>query len=81
MFINLHHRGLVSTSVTIIRSGENCHDILFMRPCVSFHDKLVSSADEFKPIRMIESFRDVLAEGVTCFFENFGRDFVSWVIL
>lgn len=66
VFVNLHDRGLVATSVTIVRGREDCDDILLLRPVVSLHDKLMCSRNQSKAIVMVECFRDVLSKGVTC---------------
>ena len=63
-FVYLHYRGLVTTSVAIVGSGEDSHDITLVSPVVSIHDKLMSTCDSHQVIGVIELFGDVLAERV-----------------
>ena len=62
--VNLHYRGLVATSVAVVRSGEDCHDITLVCPVVSVHDQLMRSGNSRQVIRVVELLRDVLAETI-----------------
>lgn len=63
-FVYLHYRGLITTSVAIVGSREDSHDITLVSPVVSIHDKLMSTCDSHQVIGVIELFGDVLAERV-----------------
>lgn len=63
--INLHYSSLVTTSVAVIGSGEDCHHRSIVLPLITLHDKLVSTCDEVKIVDMGELFCNILAEGVT----------------
>ena len=64
-FIDFHDCGLVTTSITVVRGWEHSHDISFMGPVVSVHNKLMGSWDKFKVVGMIELFRDILTKRVS----------------
>ena len=63
--INLHDCCFVTTSVTIVRSGENSDDISIMRPIISIHNQLMCSSYQLKIIRMIKLLTDILSERIT----------------
>ena len=64
--INLHDCCFVTTSVTIVRSGENSDDISIMRPIISIHNQLMCSSYQLKIVGMIKLFTDILSERVAC---------------
>jgi len=65
-FVDLHDGSLVAASVAVVGCREDCDDVAFVRPVVAIHDQLVGACDSRQVIRMIELFRDVLAEAVAC---------------
>ena len=64
VLVDLHDCSLVSTSVAVVRSGEDCHDITLVCPVVSIHDQLMRSGDSRQVIRVVELLRDVLTETI-----------------
>mmetsp|Transcript_99434 Transcript_99434/g.256998 ORF Transcript_99434/g.256998 Transcript_99434/m.256998 type:complete len:343 (+) Transcript_99434:194-1222(+) len=66
VLVDLHDGGLVAAAVTVIRCGEDRDDVPVMAPVVALHHKLVRTSDQLQAIRVVELFRDVLAEGVAC---------------
>jgi len=64
MLINFHDGCLVITSITIIRSREDGHDILIMHFGVTVHGQLMGSGDLGETVGVIELLRDLLAEEV-----------------
>lgn len=64
VLVNLHNRSLVATSVTVIWSAEDGHDVSILTPIVSFHDQLVCSGNQCEAIVMIECFRNILTKGI-----------------
>ena len=45
LLVNLHYTGFVAAPVAVVRSGENCHNLLLVAPIVALHinrvDKVV----------------------------------------
>lgn len=64
MLINFHDSSLITTSVTVIGSTENCYDIPILTPVVPFHNQLMRSRNQSKAIVVVESFTDILTKGV-----------------
>ena len=54
MLIEFHDSGLITTSVAIVRGGEDCDDVPFMCPVVSIHDELMCAGDPHQGVRVVE---------------------------
>lgn len=65
MFINLHDSSLVTTAITVVRSREDCHNILFMAPIVTIHNKLMRTSDQCKAVGVRKALGDILTKGIT----------------
>lgn len=65
MFIDFHNRCLISTSITVVGSGEDGNDITIVTPIKSFHNELMSSSDESETVVVVKGFGNVLTKGVT----------------
>ena len=63
--VNLHYSGFVTASVTVVWCWEHCDDVSIVWPVVSIHYKLMCSGNQFKVVRMVELFRDILPERVS----------------
>ena len=63
--VDLHYCSLVTTTVTIIRCGEDCNDLSIMLPLVPLHNKLVGTGNKMKPINVGELLCNVLAESIS----------------
>mmetsp|Transcript_16873 Transcript_16873/g.29039 ORF Transcript_16873/g.29039 Transcript_16873/m.29039 type:complete len:111 (+) Transcript_16873:493-825(+) len=64
IIVHLHYRGLITTSVAIVRSRENCHHSSVVLPLITLHNKLMGSSNEVKIVNVGELFCDVLPKGV-----------------
>mmetsp|Transcript_51215 Transcript_51215/g.100590 ORF Transcript_51215/g.100590 Transcript_51215/m.100590 type:complete len:356 (+) Transcript_51215:249-1316(+) len=64
LVVELHQCGLISASITVVRSRKDRDNVLIMTPIVSIHDKLVCSCDEFQSVPVVELLRNVLPECV-----------------
>mmetsp|Transcript_5576 Transcript_5576/g.10002 ORF Transcript_5576/g.10002 Transcript_5576/m.10002 type:complete len:303 (+) Transcript_5576:159-1067(+) len=65
IIIHLHYRGLITTSVAIVRSRENSHHRSIVLPLITLHHKLMGSGNEVKIVNMGELFCNVLPKRVT----------------
>ena len=64
-FVHLHYGCFISASVAVIGRRKHSDHISVVGPVVAVHYELVGSRDQFKVIRVIELFRNVLTEGVS----------------
>src|SRR5690606_35253273 len=62
MFINLHDRSLVTTSIAVIGSTEDRYHIPVLTPVVAFHDQLMSSRNQCQSVVMVKSLGHVLTK-------------------
>ena len=63
-FVDLHNCSLITTSVAVIGSREDGHDVSLMCPVVAVHDKLMSASDTSQVVRVVELLRNVLTKTV-----------------
>lgn len=63
--IKFHDCSLVTTTIAIVWSTENCYYIPVMAPVISLHHQLVSSGHQREAIGMIKCLRNILAKGIT----------------
>ena len=61
-FVNFHYCSLITTSVAIVGSAEDCNDVHFMTPIVPVHNKLMSTRYQIQAILMVELLGYVLAK-------------------
>jgi len=66
MLVNLHNGCLVTTSVAIVWCTEYGYHISILAPIVSLHHQLMCTCYQCQTIIMIESFRDILSECISC---------------
>jgi hypothetical protein len=64
VLIHLHYSCFVSASVAVVRSREDCYDMLIVGPIITSHDQLVSSSDEFEVIRSVELLGHILSKSI-----------------
>lgn len=63
--VDLHYGSLVSASVAVVGSREDCDDVALVSPVVSVHDQLMGTCDSGQPVRVVELLGDILTERVT----------------
>jgi len=56
---------LVTTTITIVGSAENGHDVPIMTPIVSIHDELMSAGHKSQAVAVVERFGYILTERIT----------------
>lgn len=66
MLVNLHDRRLVTATVAVVRCTENGNNVSILTPVIALHDELMRSCNQCQAVIVVECFRDVLAERVTC---------------
>ena len=64
MFVQLHHTSFIATAVAVVRSTEDSHHVLVMRPVVSIGNELMSTCNKVKTVLLIILLRDVLTKGI-----------------
>lgn len=50
----------------VIWRREDCDHVLLVRPVVSLHDELMRSRNKREAVVVIEGFRDILSERISC---------------
>lgn len=63
-FVDLHNCSLITTSVAVIGSREDGHDVSLMCPVVAVHDELMGASDTSQVVRVVELLRNVLTKTV-----------------
>lgn len=64
VLVDFHNSSLIATSVAVVRSREDSHDVALMTPIVAIHHELMGTSNPGEAVSMVELLRDVLAERV-----------------
>ena len=54
VLVHLHYRRHVPTTITVVRSGPHCHQLLIEHELVSLHHQLVRTTQQLQIVRLVE---------------------------